>query len=570
MGIMATPKRDPKTGRFSIRIGVPEDVRHIIGKRELKKSLGTSDEREANIKALPFKQEAYSRIERARRELAGTHDVNLTTKDCSSIAERWYARVRADIETTGDVSAFMTYGDFVDEDGNEVKQRFGLADTLSIQGSDIRRATDEQLNVLAEELEPFIAEQLTREGLIVPKGSISYHQLVRSFHKYIHHLDRLCFERVKENWSYEPVRLHLVDHQVQAVSNGAAMSKSKPQNAASEVFKRFKASRLLHNQGDSKVEKTVNETEFNVGRLISLLGDKDITEFTSADFVNFRDTLLELPKDKSQKIRSLSVLEQVEKVRNDGLQTLSKAVVKRNFNLVSSFFTFAVELGLISDNPALKVKPPKITKKTEVEEDRGFSPEEVSKLFKLPLFNKPTEPKKYGLTSYWVPLLCRYTGARSGEILQLRKADITVDPDGIHYINVRRGTGQYVKNNSSLRHIPIHDHLIELGFLDYVSKADEWLFPEVPLDRYGSKVPYFTKWWKKVIEDQGIEVAQPTHAFRHTFKTELRTIGTSDKVNDSITGHASGSVGDRYGTVYMQTKLDVINQIPKLDLKRIF
>lgn len=112
----------------------------------------------------------------------------------------------------------------------------------------------------------------------------------------------------------------------------------------------------------------------------------------------------------------------------------------------------------------------------------------------------------------------------------------------------------------------MHDHLIELGFIEYVRGCKDWLFPEVPVDKYGAKSTKFASWWGQVVREQGINVHQPTHAFRHTFKTMLRTLGASDRVNDAITGHTSGSVGDKYGTVYLATKKDVIEWIEKLAL----
>ena len=174
------------------------------------------------------------------------------------------------------------------------------------------------------------------------------------------------------------------------------------------------------------------------------------------------------------------------------------------------------------------------------------------------------------MACYWGPLLCRYTGARSGEMLQLRKSDVLANSEGIHYMNVRRGEDQYVKTDSSLRHLPLHEHLVELGFLDFVAQADDWLFSEVPSDKYGSKAPYFTKWWRDRLDEVSIHVNQPTHVFRHTIKTELRALHIGDRINDSITGHTSGSVGDSYGGVPLKTKQEALHQIPKLDLKRIF
>ncbi|TOI69810.1 hypothetical protein CGI54_26165, partial [Vibrio parahaemolyticus] len=73
------------------------------------------------------------------------------------------------------------------------------------------------------------------------------------------------------------------------------------------------------------------------------------------------------------------------------------------------------------------------------------------------------------------------------EMVQLRKSDIAMSDDGIHYINIRRGEDQSVKNNISLRHVPIHDHLIKLGFLDYVKDSSEFLFPELKANKHGKR-----------------------------------------------------------------------------------
>lgn len=567
MGIMASPYIPSYSKYYYIRIVVPQDLRSIIGKREFKSSLKTTDKSEAQLRAIPWLKEAYEQLAMARSKLSGESDVELSLRECVIIAERWYARMRDEVESQGNMLSHVSRDEYELPKVSKGHQTFGQSDTLSLQGSEIERATEQQLDILGDELESNIASQLDIEGITVPKRSKSYRQLTTQFYHYLYKFESLCLARAQNDWESEPSPMKMVESPLKP--KPLRRTSGVSENALSEVYKKFRVSREVNSEGGEKVSKTLNETYNNIQRFISLHGDKDLAEVTSADFVVFRDTLLQLPKKKSQDVRSLPVAKQVEKAKKERLPTLSRAVAKKNFNLVSSVFTFAVELGLIDENPALKVKPPKIAKRIEAEEDRGYTPEEVTKLFSLPLFTDPNAPKKYGMACYWVPLLCRYTGARSGEILQLRRSDIDTDHDGIHYINVRRGEGQSVKNNASLRHIPLHDHLIELGFLEFVNGCTDWLFPDVPADKYGAKSTKFATWWGQVVREQGIDIHQPTHAFRHTFKTMLRTLGASDRVNDAITGHTSGSVGDKYGTVYLKTKKEVIGQIGKLDLAYI-
>ena len=564
MGIMASPYIPSYSKYYYIRIVVPQELRSVIGKREFKSSLKTTDKSEAQLRAIPWLKETYEQLALARSKLTGESDVELSLRECVILAERWYARMRDEVESQGSMSSHVSRDEYEGIDGSKGHLTFGLSDTLSLQGSDIERATEQQLDILCDELESYIASQLDIEGITVPKRSKSYRQLAVQFYHYLYKFERLCIARAQNDWESEPSPMKMVESPIKP--KPLRRTSGASENALSEVYKKFRMSREVNSEGGEKVLKTLNETGNNVQRFISLHGDKDVAEVTSADLVIFRDTLLQLPKKKSHDIRSLSVAKQVEKAKMDRLPTLSRAVAKKNFNLVSSVFTFAVELGLLSENPALKVKPPKTAKRIEAEEDRGYTPEEVAKLFSLPLFTDPTAHKKYGMACYWVPILCRYTGARSGEILQLRESDIDTDHDGIHYINVRRGEGQSVKNNASLRHIPLHYHLIELGFLEFVKGCKDWLFPEVPADKYGSKSTKFATWWGQVVREQGIEIHQPMHAFRHTFKTMLRTMGASDRVNDAITGHTSGSVGDKYGTVYLKTKKELIDKVARLSL----
>ena len=68
----------------------------------------------------------------------------------------------------------------------------------------------------------------------------------------------------------------------------------------------------------------------------------------------------------------------------------------------------------------------------------------------------------------WVPWLCAYTGARPGEMTQLRGADV-IERDGVHAIRITPAAGT-VKGGTA-RIVPLHEHLIAQGFLRVRSGA---------------------------------------------------------------------------------------------------
>ncbi|WP_462147441.1 site-specific integrase [Pseudoalteromonas gelatinilytica] len=174
------------------------------------------------------------------------------------------------------------------------------------------------------------------------------------------------------------------------------------------------------------------------------------------------------------------------------------------------------------------------------------------------------------MACYWIPLLCRYTGARLNEIAQLRKENVMLSDTGVYYLNIKRGEGQSVKTDASLRHIPICNHLIELGFVDFVNTKNDLLFGEVPTDKYGKRTTAVTKWWRGVMKLVDVNNSQPFHGFRHSLKTNMRTLGIPDTVSDAVTGHAGKSEGDRYGVVTLETKKDAVDRLPRLLVNRIF
>lgn len=72
-------------------------------------------------------------------------------------------------------------------------------------------------------------------------------------------------------------------------------------------------------------------------------------------------------------------------------------------------------------------------------------------------------------------LLLAYTGARRSEIATLTKGQVCFDDDSIrHYLRLSDG-----KTDNATRQLPLHQHLIDLGFLEFVECSNDELFPEV-------------------------------------------------------------------------------------------
>ncbi|EKZ8662480.1 site-specific integrase [Vibrio alginolyticus] len=562
--IMASPYKHPQTGVYYFRMAVPKKLVPIIGKTVFKKSLQTKNLSEAKPRFTECLFDAQKQIAVAQLKLSNSSNVVLNVRDCAIIAERWYEHVKNEVDTSGNYDLFLKRD--VDAEGSV--HEFGLSDTLSLCGSEVDTATPEQLQELADELKEFIVAQLDREGLVVSSHSESFRQLAVAFYHYIHRIEALCRARYNRDYGYEAISNPIADKPL-SVNPSANKRQPKRQKASqysiSNVFKRYHQSETLKD----KDAKALYEAGLQIERLIEVIGDLDVTEVTRAHIVEFRDTLLQLPKSKIASIRNRPLLEQIELVKIQGLETLSATTVKNCLRKTSVVFSYAIELGIIESNPHVGVRVATAEKKTEASEGKGYTDSEMLRLFQADVFNDVNARKPYGMACYWVPLLCRYTGARLEEMSQLHKSDVSQSDSGIHYLNIRRGEGQSVKNNSSLRHVPIPTHLIELGFLDYVAESGGFLFPELKENKYGKKSAALSKWWGQTVRSLGIHTTQPAHAFRHTFKTALRRLGIADTVSDAITGHTPAGVGGSYGTVELETKKEAIDRLPRLALSKL-
>src|SRR6202000_1911786 len=143
----------------------------------------------------------------------------------------------------------------------------------------------------------------------------------------------------------------------------------------------------------------------------------------------------------------------------------------------------------------------------------------------------------------WVPWVCAYTGARIGEICQLRSEDIK-KIDGIWCIAFAAEAGS-LKNVNSERVVPVHSALMEEGFLKYADFSKEGrLLADLAPDRFGSRGGTGTKILSRWIRSLGVidKRISPNHSWRHRLKTLGRRNGLAGDILDAMTGHGRKTV----------------------------
>ncbi len=165
----------------------------------------------------------------------------------------------------------------------------------------------------------------------------------------------------------------------------------------------------------------------------------------------------------------------------------------------------------------------------------------------------------------WIPWLCAYTGARVGEIAQLRSQDVA-KVEGIWCIRITPEAG--TQKTDWAWHVPLHPHLVEQGFLEAVEKRRGPLFYDPANYRGGSKGnPQSKKVAERIavwvrasgVDDPGV---QPNHGWRHRFKTQARLAGMDIEARDATQGHSTGSEASRYGDIPIRLLDKAMRRLP--------
>jgi integrase len=309
-----------------------------------------------------------------------------------------------------------------------------------------------------------------------------------------------------------------------------------------------------------------------VDRLAEFLDDPDITMIEPFDLDRFKAALLSMPLTKKPSILALTFPEIVAWGEGEGASKprIDPITAWHWINTYKGMFGFAVRSGWMTTNPADDTMPkPKKKRKPRVE----FKADDIAVMFSRPMFTGFAGRANPGYrqtpgdqvvrdAKFWLPILGLFTGARLEEIGSTRVSEVRREGD-IWFIDlVERGDDEddirTVKNANSRRRIPLHEKLIDLGFIEHVKSlpADGWLFPELT-GREGKRTVYFGKWWGRWCErnapvaGQGIDDSKkPFHSFRHTAIRALRKPGVHPALVKLVMGHEKGetdAIHDGYG-----------------------
>lgn len=521
---------------YYLRVAVPEDLRPLLGVREVTRALNSRNRREALRRSRRIGQGLCTLFDDARL-MSKENNSSLTPSRFRAWVldylrhelDKFDARVpelpstaSRDWDALADAEAEALLGPGLDDrfpnaESDELAQKVLAPRGLSLEG-----------------LEPSILKAIRHDAA-----------LARA------HLVSMQAEAVERPQTYPLRRDFLRDWEERAARETGQDQKSRELHSVQDLFESWRSA------DPNRPPKTVSKYQRASQKLAELVGDKAVEEITRDDGREIRDALVAVAHERGGK----------------ALNTAALA-----FQDFKTLLNQAVERGWIDANP-LPAKG--ITKLQSGRQ--AWTRDDLSRLFDDPLFLEyrlPSDSMAGMDAAYWLPVIGLFTGARISELAQMRVEDIRRDKGRcgvwVFSLDEDEDLGKRMKTATSKREVPIHSELMRLGLLDYWDAIKAHgpgpLWPALPrtvLNGAGGKI---SQWFGRFKTAKGFGPDLVFHSFRHTMETELRHLMIPGYLIDRITGHGRQTVADDYAHTNAATHREALERLvfPEVNLPRVF
>lgn len=536
---MPSPIKD-RNGTYYLVRRVPRDLIDFVGKAVVKQSLGTKNPAEAKQRCI----EALAALDTQWAGLrAGTK--TLTERDAHALAQDIYDDVINQLRDNPGAPHYwmpQLYSQLwtrdVQRSRDETKEGSIRFEDMYIPA--MRKLVWQRTDILLE-----------RHGLLVDNESRI--KLSRACAAAIHRAAQ-TLKRLAEGYDEAtelPARLQQTPKSDTSNKQAAAEFTSRGIDANSG--QPLKLTVLVDEwwreaQAAGRKPSTYESYRNTVKQFVEFLRHDDATRVTAADIVGFKDFRLSTPSPKTGRVPS------------------AKTVKDSDLSALKTLFGWAAANHKLAANPALGITI-KLAKARKLR-SKGFTDSEARAILSAALRYRQGDQERActAAAKRWVPWLCAYTGARVGELAQLRRQDVRREGEfWIIHITPDAGT----QKTNEARDVVLHHQLVDLGFPKFAQSCGEghlFLIPGSggdvlgPLQGLKNRLAEFVR---LVVPDPNVA---PNHGWRHRFKTVGLEAGIDGRVLDSIQGQAPRSVAEAYGEVTLRTQAMAIGKLPTFNM----
>lgn len=527
------PRLQRRGGRYYLRAKVPDELVSIIGKREIVRSLGTGDYRQAVARLQVENVKVDAEISVARRKANARPLSELSDFDLTQMAILWFHRVERDDFGSPSVAP-------IEEDDFWIAPDVGGLPNKTLAGA----VTDGAI----QRTEERIADGLLKElGVEVDPEGEQYAKLCVLIRRAVsEHLKRQ-HDRKRGDYSAKP-------HDV--LFEGVTEASGAPEVPRPTITFQALVDLYMNNAGRRNVREKTRLGQQSIYALLGeLIGaDKDVQSITRADCREVVSVLTRLPPNYTKRFPSASARQAADHAAETGLAPIAPKTANSYLINLSSMFKWAVREEFMEKNPAeaMSIADPV----ADEDKRQPLSLDQLNAIFgseKFAVYRNSNRPSRF-----FVPLIYLFQGMRMSESCQLLTDDV-MKVDGIWCFrispSIQAGEEKAIKSASARRTIPVHPELIKLGLLEHRKKmaaeGQKRLFPEIDQSVHGARSHPFSKWFTRFMKDLGIKTPKTSlHSLRHNFRDACRSANLSKEVTYALGGwkRTQDGNGEVYGS----------------------
>ncbi|MGA0860444.1 MAG: tyrosine-type recombinase/integrase, partial [bacterium] len=361
--------------------------------------------------------------------------------------------------------------------------------------------------------------------------------------------------------------------------NKIAEKTEKVEKAAEMQLSKLMQDFLREKEASNITTSTVLFHQVCCEDFVECVGDMPVTEVNKAVVRKYLEMQKQLPAQRKKNPRyAKKTIEQILKMK--GVEPQSITNINKKVSYLKQFFKWLVyRFDEVGNNPFDGMN---LANKAQVIERGHFTDSDLQKILGKEYLSSTVHRVdkesrfyiKHGVNYYWAFLIGIYSGMRTEEICKLRVDEIQQE-EGIWFFDIK---GR-VKTKNSVRRVPIHKQLIDLGLLKYMEivakQGEERLFWSLPIinEKYSKTVSKFfnDSYLKKVgVYEPNTKILYST---RHTFITRAKVNGVEDALLKKLVGHEQEFTQKHYAANMFDLAMlqQGINRVeyPSLDLKAL-
>ncbi len=275
---------------------------------------------------------------------------------------------------------------------------------------------------------------------------------------------------------------------------------------------------VLGKRGRPKKATTISTDVGRIERhIVPLLGNRRVRDLVKSDITQAMKDIMAGKTRANVK---------TDKLRGRAIVRGGAGTAARTIGLFGGILTYAVELGIIEQNPVHGVRKPKDQVNT-----RRLSEQEYRALGNI--LRQAVEDGQYKTTAEVIRVIA-LTGCRRSEVIGLRCGEVDIEGSCLRLTDSKEGASVRPIGLPVLEYLESRRHQ-EQG-------ADDYVFPGW---EDGTPFGSFPKQWTKILAKTELAGITP-HVLRHSFASIGNDLGFTEATIAALVGHSRGTVTSRY------------------------